>query len=268
MIVILKFSCCIDMMFASLPFEERIAETKKCGVDAVEFWKWSNKDVEKIAALTGELGMKTVLMNLDCTDEKLSYDLSRGILVSGRKEELKAAFYESLPVLRTLSCDSVIVLAGEHAGLSEKEEQDNIFECLKAIAPCAEEEGVNILLEPLNDFDRQNYALPHCVPAFEILHGVASPRVKLLYDIYHTQRMDGNVIDYLTKEASYIGHFHVANSPLRCEPDRGELNYKAVFEAIEGTGYDRFVGFEYRQKREDFSLREYLSEIGYAKSEK
>ena len=80
-------SVCIDLMFSSLDFYDRIDAVRACGIDTVEFWKWSNKDIEKIAAS----GAKVSIFNLDCRDEKLSYDLSRGILNAGRTEDFLSA---------------------------------------------------------------------------------------------------------------------------------------------------------------------------------
>ena len=258
----MKFSACIDMMYPELDFVDRIVAAKDDGADAIEFWKWSNKDVDLIADKTKELGLKVALMNIDSSDEKLSYDLSRGILSHGRTEEFISAIKESGPVLNKLEAKKLIVLAGDvDPEVSFEKALENTYNVLKAAAPVAEDLGIELLLEPLNTFDRATYVLPYSVNAFDIVKSISSPSVKVLLDIYHTQRMEGNLIDTIEKNVDYIGHFHVANSPYRCEPDLGEINYKTVLSSIEKTGYSDYVGFEYRLKNQNFSLKKYINDI-------
>ena len=157
----LKVSACIDMMFADQPFEQRIRSVRDCGLDAIEFWKWSNKDVPAVVRLKEELGLSFSVMNIDSADEKLSYDLSRGILNTGRKDELIGALQESLPAYRALEAKGLIVLIGETLeGVSEEQQRENVYECLRSVAPVAEECGVTLVVEPLNSYDRKNYFMP------------------------------------------------------------------------------------------------------------
>lgn len=257
----MKFSACIDMMYPEHEFIERIDSAKADGVDAVEFWKWTGKDIDAIVQKTDKLGLKVSLFNIDSTDEKLSYDLSRGILSHGRTSEFINALNETVPVMKKLGCDKIIVLAGD---VDEKIPYDlaldNIYKVLREAAPVAESHGVTLLLEPLNTYDRPTYVLPYSDDAFDIVKGISSPSVKLLFDIYHTQRMEGNLIDTIEKNIDYIGHFHVANSPYRCEPDCGEIDYMAVLSAIDAKNYSNYVGFEYRIRKSEFSLKKYIEE--------
>jgi hydroxypyruvate isomerase len=163
--------------------------------------------------------------------------------------------------MKKLGCDKIIVLAGD---VDEKIPYglalDNIYNVLKSAAPVAESYGVTMLLEPLNTYDRPTYVLPYSRDAFDIVRGISSPSVKLLFDIYHTQRMEGNLIDTIEKNIDHIGHFHVANSPYRCEPDNGEIDYMAVFSAIDASAYSDYVGYEYRIRNSEFSLKKYIEE--------
>lgn len=260
----MKYSVCIDMMYPEFDFSDRIVKAKDDGADAVEFWKWSNKDIDLTVKLLNETGIATSLVNLDSSDSGLSYDLSRGILVKNRKDELIRAVRESAPVMKKLGVKNAIVLAGEcMSELSYEESLSNIRECLGAAIPALEEYDINLLLEPLNYFDRENYLLWRASDAFEIVKSLNSPRIKLLYDIYHAQRTEGNIIKTICENIKYIGHFHIANSPLRCEPDLGEINYNQVLEAIHQCGFEGFAGFEYRQKNNTFSLKEYIANNKY-----
>ncbi len=249
------------MMYPELEFADRIDVAKDDLVDAIEFWKWSDKDIDTIAEKTEALGIKTALMNIDSADPNLSYDLSRGILSHGRSDEFISAIKETIPVLKKLGADRMIVLAGDKdESIPYSLALENIFNVLKKAAPIAEDAGVTLLLEPLNTFDRPSYVMPYSKDAFDIVKGIASPSVKLLLDIYHTQRMEGNLINIIESNIDYIGHFHVANSPYRCEPDFGEVDYNNVLSAIDKTDYSNYVGFEYRVKNTDFSLKKYIKE--------
>ena len=94
----MKYSSCIDMMFADLPFEKRFKAAADCGLNAVEFWKWSNKNLDFVCKELKNNGLQFSVFNIDSQNEQLSYDLSRGILNAGRVEEFLAALKESIPV--------------------------------------------------------------------------------------------------------------------------------------------------------------------------
>lgn len=261
-----KFSVCIDMMYANAPFDQRPSLAKCDGADAVEFWKWSNKDINLLADNLRELSLDACLMNLDSADEGLSYDMSRGLLSNRRAEDLIRAIHETAPVMRRLGMKNAIVLAGDKDdAICGEAVHENIEYTLRKGVKAAEDEGITLLLEPLNTFDRPSYVLPYSAPAFDIVKSVGSPNLKLLFDIYHTARMESHETEYLTKKITenigLIGHFHVANSPLRCEPPNGEINYPTVFDAIAATDYDGYIGFEYRpsEKGKNFSLGEWLA---------
>ena len=115
-----KVSCCIDMMFSEFDFYDRLHEVKKCGIDTVEFWKWTNKDVDKIKNILDKNQMRLSIFNIDSTNEVLSYDLSRGILNAGRAEEFVSALSESIPVYKKLGASAMIVLIGENAATAKR----------------------------------------------------------------------------------------------------------------------------------------------------
>ena len=156
-----NISVCIDMMFSHLDFADRINAVKECGIDTVEFWKWSNKDIDGII----KSGANISIFNMDSSDEKLSYDLSRGIINNGRAEEFVSALKESIPVYKKLGASAMIVLIGENAEYNE----ENCLKCLNAAKPILEENGVTLVIEPLNDIDRKNYSMPYAKPVFELI---------------------------------------------------------------------------------------------------
>ena len=249
----MKISVCIDMMFAQLDFFDRFSAVKNCSFDTVEFWKWSNKDIDKII----KTGLNVSIFNLDSKDEALSYDLSRGIINSGRVEDFKKALLESIPVYKKLNAKAMIVLIGENAPYNE----DNCYACLSSVLPILEENDVNLIVEPLNDIDRKNYSMPYATPIFNLLKRINSPRVKMLYDIYHQNMMGDFNLTEIKENIDLIGHFHVADAPGRHEPGTANVNYVDILSFINTLDYKGYIGLEYRATKPDEETLEFLKEI-------
>lgn len=248
----MRFSSCIDMMFSGMTVSEKIKAVSECGLNAVEFWKWTDKDIEEIEFLLKKYKLGFSVFNIDSSNGKLSADLSRGILNSGRKDDFLSALYESVPIYRRLNAAGMIVLIGETLPDVPYEAQlENIYKCLKAAAPITEKNGVNLVVEPLNASDRKNYFLPKAAPLFGILERVGSPNIKMLYDIYH-QNMTGDFsIAAVRKNIDGIGHFHIADFPGRHEPGTGTLDYPSIIREIGKTAYNGYIGLEYRATKPD-----------------
>lgn len=250
----MKLSVCIDMMFSYCDFYERFAEVKGCGIDTVEFWKWTNKDINKI----NESGMEISVFNIDSTDSKLSYDLSRGILNDGRVEEFLDALNESIPIYKNLGASAMIVLVGENKDYNEP----NVLKCLMAAKAVVEKEGVILIVEPLNNIDRAGYSMPYASPIFELLKKVDSPNIKMLYDIYHQNMMGDFNLKEIRENINLIGHFHVADSPGRHEPGTGNVDYVKILKEIDKMPYNGYVGLEYKATKKDGETFGFLKEVG------
>ncbi len=248
-----NISVCIDMMFPAFDFAKRIDEVKKCGIDTVEFWKWTNKNLDDIK------GTSVSIFNMDSTDEQLSYDLSRGIMNAGREQDFVKALNESIPVYKALGASAMIVLIGENAEYSE----ENCLKCLLAAKPILERENVTLIIEPLNNIDRVGYSMPYAKPVFELIKKVNSPKIKMLYDIYHQNMMGDFDITEVMENISLIGHFHVADAPGRHEPGTGNVDYVSILKAIASTDYDGYIGLEYRATKADSETFDFLKEAGY-----
>lgn len=258
----MKKSICLDMMLQNYSYPERFKVAKENGFDAVEFWKWSNKDIPLTVKLLKEYGLKLSIFNLDCLDEKLSYDLSRGILAKGRKEEFLSAIKESLPVYRELNAEAMIVLFGENAEeLTYDEQIENVKTCLKFVKDYLEENDIHLVLEPLNATDRKNYFLTSAKDCLNIIKELNSPNVKMLYDVYH-QNMTGDYdLDEVVENLPYIGHFHIADCPGRHEVGTGTVDYKTHIKKTLKAGYSRYYGLEYRATIEDEKTFEFLKDF-------
>lgn len=247
----MKVSVCVDMMFSSADFYDRLDKVREFGFDAAEFWFWRGRDIERIK------NTPISIFNLDSAEKELSYDLSRGILNSGRADDFIKALNESIPVCKELNARGLIVLVGENAAYSE----ENVLSCLNAAIPILEKENVNLLIEPLNAHDRKGYSMPYAKPIFSLLRKLNCKNVKMLYDIYH-QNMTGDFsLDEIRENIDIIGHFHVADAPGRHEPGTGNVDYISILREINKLDYDGFIGLEYRATKPENETFNFLNEV-------
>ncbi len=147
---------------------------------------------------------------------------------------------------------NMIVFSGNRGGQDDKTGIANCITGLKRLAPLAEKAGVTLCFEYLNSkVDHHDYAFDKMSYGLEVCKGVDSPRVKILFDIYHVQIMEGDVIRTLTDNAKWIGHYHTGGVPGRHDiDDTQELNYPAICRAIVATGYEGFVAHEFVPKKD------------------
>jgi len=160
---------------------------------------------------------------------------------------LLAELEEAIPLAQAAGVPNLIAMFGNREGRSDAESIDNCVAGLNRIKALAEERGVTICVELLNSkVDHRDYQGDHTSFGVAVVSRVASPRVKLLYDIYHMQIMEGDVIRTIRDNAQWIGHYHTGGVPGRHEIDATqELNYRAVAQAIADTGYAGFVAHEF-----------------------
>lgn len=249
----MKNSVCIDMMYSHLDFYDRINAVKNDGIETIEFWKWSNKDIDKIAAAD----INVSIFNMDSSDEQLSYDLSRGILNDGRAEDFVCALNESIPVYKKLGAKAMIVLIGEN----KEYNKDNVLKCLLAAKPILEKENIVLIVEPLNDIDRKGYSMPYATPVFELLREINSPHIKMLYDIYHQNMMGDFDLEEVKNNIGLIGHFHIADAPGRHEPGTGNVDYVNILKELSRLDYEGYFGLEYRATKPDNETLDFIREV-------
>ena len=235
----MKYSICINSVTGSLTKPDAIKLAKKLGYPAIEFWEnagLSEDELNEIKAVLTETGVKPAGMGggyglVDpATRPKFLEDLKTSIANAG-----------------TLGAKGMIALTGQELpGVPREAQHQSIVDGLKEAAKLLEGTGLTLNLEPLNILvNHQGYYLYTSAEAFDIVRKVASPNIKVLFDIYHQQITEGNLIANITANIDLIGHFHVAGNPGRGEPYLGEINYKEVFKAICAAGYDGYIGLEY-----------------------
>jgi len=257
----IKLSVCIEMIFADRPFEERIDCVAKAGLGAFEFWDWPAKDIDVV-------NERRQLHNLEVAAFVME---PRGRLVNADADaELGQGMSRSIATAQILGCLNLIVLVGrESSALSRQEQHDNIVRGLKQVAPLAEDAGVTLLIEPLNvTVDHAGFYLSSSQQAFQIVEKVDSPNVKVLFDIYHQQISEGNLIANITEHLDLIGYLHVADVPGRHEPGTGEINYANVMRQVNEAGYNGYVGLEYQPSGDSYQSLRTITEIAAAVNRK
>ena len=249
----IKLSVCIEMFWRDLPYEERIARVAALGFPAFEFWGWKNKDIPKMREAATRHGIPVAAM---CMEPNFAF-IRRAFeaeLVKGMKE---TAF-----VAKELGCKTIIATIGNvYDDETYEMTRRRVVRHIAAVAPVAEDNGLTLVIEPLNTLvDHHGYWLTRMAQAVDVVQEVGSPAVKILMDLYHQQIMEGNLINNLTAYIQYIGHFHTAGVPGRHELVGGEQDYRAIFKAIDATGYNGYVGLEYSPTMEtNESLKQALN---------
>lgn len=238
------------MMYTNLDFYDRFKAAKESGVDCVDFWGWAGKDLDRIKSLCDEHKIKITSLCVDTRNEAVGSVFNRKKLLYSDEEALDAfykATQETIEVAKKLNVPSIIITVGqERNDIPRYEQHTNIVLCLNHVKSLLEESGIVMIIEPLNVLcNHMGYFLYSSYEAFGICREVGSKNIKILYDIYHQQITEGNLIPTIRKNIDLIGHFHVADVPGRHEPGTGEINYRNVFAEIEKLGYDKYVGLEY-----------------------
>jgi len=249
-----KVDVCIETVFPELSFIERIRKIAQLGFKAIEFWFWDyefdgqglnskKKDIKQIARLTKELDIKTNDIVVNSSDGSIGGFLTKAEDRDKYLERLK----ETIDVAHQLNCKKLITCSGnEVQGVSKEKQLSNMIETLEQSSKITASENITLLLEPLNSIvDHPGYFLTSSKIGFDIIKKISSPNLRLLYDIYHMQVMEGNILDTIKENISLIGHFHAAGIPGRHELDNGELNYPFIIKKIEGLGYQGYLGLEY-----------------------
>ena len=232
----MKYSLCIEPVFENLPFYDRIQAAKDLGLDAVEFWDPSVYDTKKIGDIAARAGMPVAAI---CLNQAWTYRMNFAYDIVRKNVEQSIAFGKDI------GCKTFIGLAGDITCKADTQ-KTLLIENLKRVAELCEKEGVTIVLEALNSIcDHKGYYLDSSYLGFEIVKAVNSPSVKLLFDCYHMQLMEGNLVNNITENIDFIGHFHSAGVPGRNELHLGETNYPRVIRAAEEAGYTQYFGLEY-----------------------
>ena len=233
----MKPSVCVDAVLSKLEIENALDLASRCGISAFEFWRWWDKDLDRLLKARDRFQMQVAAC---CTKFVSLVDPAlRGSYLHGLSESIAAA--------KRMDCPTLISQVGDfRPGVSREAQHQSLVEGLKAAAPLVEDSRITLVIEPLNELvDHAGYYLISSKEAFEIVQEVNSPRIKVVFDIYHQQISEGHLIHNITSNISKIGHFHAAGNPGRHELTIGEINYQPIIEAIQSKNYDGYFGLEY-----------------------
>jgi len=242
----MRFGACIDTLYTELPWNERFAAAKAGGFDYVEFWDWRVIDIDETARLAQEAGIGISGFNGDA-------DFS--LIDPAHKDVYLAFLKQSLAVAKKLGAPSVTIHSnalGEGGivvdacpSLSNTIKLCSMFDTLKEAVKLAEQNDVLLNLEGLNIYtDHVGNFLETTRMGAEICRLIDSPKLKLLYDVYHMQINEGRICDTISEYIDCIGHVHIADAPGRNEPGTGEINYDFVIAHLNRIGYKGIVGCE------------------------
>ncbi|GAP08251.1 hydroxypyruvate isomerase [Anaerolinea thermolimosa] len=248
----IKQSVCIPMLNTqNLPLEVFVPRVAAMGYAGVEIWQ-RGEDFAQLVSLARA-------HNLVITQMVGHDSLAVGLNDPAQHERIEAELRESIDVAARYGVPGLICFSGNRRpGQNEEEAIEACVQGFRRVAPYAEQKGVNLNLELLNSLvDHPGYQCDHSAWGLEVVRRVNSPRVKLLYDIYHMQIMEGNLIATITANIRWIGHFHTGGVPGRGDLDETqEIQYRAVCRAIAGAGYDLYVAHEYRPGGDVFASLE------------
>jgi hydroxypyruvate isomerase len=183
-------------------------------------------------------------------------DIPKGFNRLEHHDKLIEAYQSVLPIAAEKKVPNLICFSGNREGISEEEGLENCVVGLKKLMPAAEKYGVTIVMELLNSKNHKDYQADHTPWGGELARKVGSERFKLLYDIFHMQRMEGDVIQMIRDYKDVIGHYHTGGNPGRQDiDDSQELYYPAIVKAIKETGFKGFIAHEFIPKKGIESLR-------------
>ncbi len=242
-------SACIEPMYTELPFLDRFQAAKNDGFDFVEFWGWTDKDLDAVKAAADAAGVGISGFNGDA-------ELS--LIDPAQKKDYLDYLKKSVATAKKLGARSVTIHSNgmdngrvlcAYPELSDTVKLCTMYGTLLECAKIAEDAGIAMNLEPLNiTTDHMGTYLATTRMAAELTRMVGSPMVKVLYDVYHMQLNEGSICDNIRAYGDQFGHIHVADAPGRHEPGTGEINYHSVFACLEEIGYKGLIGFEFIPK--------------------
>ncbi|MCM2550864.1 2-oxo-tetronate isomerase [Burkholderia glumae] len=242
-----RFAANLSMMYQEHPFLERFAAAARDGFRAVEYlFPYAFPAAELKARLDGA-GLVQALFNAPPGDWAAG---ERGIAaLPGREDEFRRAVETALDYARVIGNDKLHVMAGLVAADADRARHRDVYlRNLAYAAQAAQSAGLQVLIEPINPRDMPGYFLNRQDDAQAICREVGAPNLRVQFDCYHCQIVEGDLAKKLERDFAGIGHIQVAGVPERHEPDLGELNYPYLFALLDRLGYDGWIGCEYRPK--------------------
>ena len=242
-----KFAANLSWLFTELDFMDRFAAAAGAGFKGVECLFPYDYAAADVASQLTEHGLEQALINASPGDWQGG---ERGLgCLPGRQDDFRAAIDQAVDYANRIGCRRVHVMAGLAPGdVSPAELQAIYTENLSVAADLGGAAGIRVLIEPINTVDMPGYFLSFPDQAAAIMADVASPHLAMQFDIYHAGMQGLDIAGQINRHLSLIGHFQIAGLPGRGEPIGGDIDCPALFQLIDGLGYDGWIGCEYRPR--------------------
>jgi len=235
-----KISIMLWTVFRHLSFEQRLEKVSEAGFHAVElvgeFKNWTDADYRRFNRKKRQLGIV-----FDTTA-----GLKHGVADPNEREAFLKEFRSMLPICDKLECPHIIVLSGNRVpGLTHEQMHDSCIEGLNRAADIIKGKNLKIFVENIDPEENPKYFLTSVAEGFEVMKAVDNPQVRFLYDFYHEQIAEGNLIEKLEKNIDLVGLCHIADVPHRHQPGTGEINYNNIYKTLARLNYGRYIAMEF-----------------------
>ena len=241
-----RFAANLAYLFTERPLIERFAAAAASGFRAVELQLPYDHAPSAVKAELDRYGLTVLGIN---TAPGRSAAGEFGVAaVPGREQEFAVLFKQALDYVTAIGGCQIHCLAGKVPPEQRPAAEKTFVANLARAADAAREKNITLLIEPINPRDRPDYFLTRAEQAADIIAKVGRPNLRIQFDFYHAQIVAGDLITRFEKHLPVVGHVQIAAVPSRHEPDEGEVNYPAIFAALDRLGYDKWIGCEYRPR--------------------
>lgn len=240
-----RFAANLSMLFTEHPFLDRFEHAAQAGFEAVEFLFPYAFEADEIRQRLDTFDLQLVLHNLPAGNWEAG---ERGIACHpDRVDEFRTGVCSGIEYAQKLGVRQLNCLAGKKpAGIHEEALRKTFVDNLRYAATELKGAGLRLLIEPVNTFDIPGFYLPSTAHALDVLAEAGSDNIFIQYDIYHAQRMEGELAATMQRLLPRIGHIQLADNPGRNEPGTGEINYPFLLGHLDRIGYDGWIGCEYK----------------------
>ena len=241
-----RFAANLTMLFTEHPFLDRFERASRSGFEAVEFLFPYAYSIGELRDRLETNRLQLVLHNLPAGDWDAG---ERGIAcLPDRVDEFRSGVAAAIEYARALKVPQLNCLAGKASGVPEHLLHQTFVDNLRYASAELKRAGIKLLIEPINSFDIPGFFLNYTKQAVEIIAETGSDNIFVQYDIYHMQRMEGELANTIKANLAKIAHIQLADNPGRFEPGTGEINYRFLFSFLDEIGYDGWIGCEYKPK--------------------
>ena len=241
-----RFAANLAYLFTERPLIERFGAAAAAGFKAVELQFPYDHAPSAVKAELERHGL--TMLGINTAPGQTAAGEFGVAAVPGREQEFATLFKQALDYIVAIGGRQIHCLAGKVPPEQRPAAETTFIRNLERAADAAAEKNITLLIEPINPRDRPDYFLTRAEHAADVIAKVGRPNVRIQFDFYHAQIVGGDLIRRFEKHLPVVGHVQIAAVPSRHEPDEGEINYPAVFEAVDRLGYGNWIGCEYRPR--------------------